>query len=91
MHRSNKTAYVDFSVDVDGVSTAIRIFETEKQVFIYVNQNPLEMHLYNDMLKDLIVRGCSGMKKKEFTVLCNLAKHDSLENVAKTVLEVLNE
>lgn len=86
-----KTAYVDFSTSISGIETAIRIFETETHCFVYVNQFPVEMHLYNDPMKAALQNSCARMNRKEFTVICNLSTHEALDAVAKHLAKVLNE
>ncbi|KAI5169519.1 hypothetical protein PAEPH01_0782 [Pancytospora epiphaga] len=91
MNVIGKTAYVDFMAPISGVETAIRIFETETHLFVYVNQHPAEMHLYNELLRADIQSGYKQLNHKEVTVICNLANHDALALVKKRILEILNE
>ena len=90
MAANSKTAYVDFKISVGGSETEIKIFETENAVFVYVNQHPQEMHLYSDPLKAILQRDCKNMGNKEFSVLCNLSKHECLEDIAKEIVTRLS-
>jgi len=91
MSTNGRTAYIDFVTPISGVDTAIRIFETETHVFVYANQHPPEMHLYNDILRSTLQQNCRHMRNKEFTVICNLANHESLDAVTKHIVDILNE
>lgn len=90
MSANSKTAYVDFKINIDGSETEIKIFETERAIFVYVNQHPQEMHLYSDLLKTILQRDCKNMRDKEFSVLCNLSKHESLDDIAKEIVSRLS-
>ena len=91
MALNTRTAYVDFTTPINGVDTAIRIFETNTHCFIYVNQNPVEMHLYNENLQRLIQRKCGRIAHKQLMVICNLANHEALDGVTDHLSKILNE
>lgn len=89
MAKHGKTAYIDFTIPFAGIDTAVRIFEIETHVFVYVNQNPPEIHLYNDILRMAIQNKCKHLKGKEFIVICNLANHEALDPIAQHISEIL--
>lgn len=87
---NGRTAYADFKANICGISTAIRIFETETNCFIYINQSKTEVHLYNSNVKEYLERNCTNMAGKTFNVICNLSKHEALNEVNLLVASVLN-
>jgi len=82
--------YIEYTMPICNVETSIRILETPSDLFIYVNQFPDEIHLYNDALKDIICANCAYIKSKKIEIICNLAMHESLESVASNITEILN-
>ncbi|OQS53879.1 hypothetical protein EHP00_701 [Ecytonucleospora hepatopenaei] len=80
-----RTAYVDFTEKYNNKDTKIRIFETKTHVFVYVNQYPSQMHLYNEFLRDKIKK---YIKRKEIVCVCNLESYDSLKPIASTITEI---
>ena len=88
---SRRTAYVDFNIKVRGVDTSIRIFETETHFFIYVNQHPTEIHLYNDRLKNALIATCNGLEFKEVNVICNLVTHEALRDIVEYIQKIVNK
>lgn len=88
MPAEQKTAYVDFTEKFDKKDTKIRIFQTKTHVFVYVNQYPKQMRLYNEYLRDGIK---SAVKRKEIVCICNLESYDSLKPITNTITEILNQ
>ena len=86
MNSESKTAYVDFNEKYSDIDTKIRIFETKTHLFIYVNQYPKQMHLYNEFLRDNVKR---YVKRKEIVCICNLESYDALQPITKTITEIL--
>ena len=86
MNCENKTAYVDFVEKFNNVDTKIRIFETKTHIFIYVNQYPKQMHLYNEYLKNNIKK---HIKRKEIVCKCNLTNYEALNPITKMISEIL--
>ncbi len=87
----NKSAYIDFTTNILGIQTAIKIFETETNFFVYINQNENEMHLYNDIIQNTLQRSCKSINGKKITVICNLANHESLQEIINFLIELIND
>lgn len=86
----NKIAYIDFAEQFDGIETNVRIFETKTHLFIYVNQSHSEIHLYNEFLKNILIKQCRQMKNKKIEVICNLEKYDCIDKIAQHIVKILN-
>lgn len=86
----SKVAYVDYVEKIKGISTSIRIFETETHLFIYVNQPHVEIHLYNEYLKKILVKQCKRARRKQLDVTCNLDNYNCIDEIGKQVSKIID-
>jgi hypothetical protein len=91
MEETLRTAYIDTVEIVDGLETTIKIFETRTYLFVYVNQHPEEMHLYNDGLRERIERELKADYdgKKHVFAICNLSSHEAMKSICEVVMQML--
>ncbi|KAL6122513.1 hypothetical protein NUSPORA_00431 [Nucleospora cyclopteri] len=86
MNNQNRTAYVDFEQKFRGVETKIKIFETNTHIFVYVNQNPQQMHLYNEYLTENLKK---FLPSKRLFCICNLDSYECLKEISNTIVEII--
>lgn len=86
----SKVAYVDFVENFGGIDTVIRIFETRTHLFVYVNQSNTEIHLYNEFLKNILIKKCHSIKNKQVEVICNLNRYDCIDEIGQQISNIVN-
>lgn len=86
----NKMTYIDFTESFQGVQTAIKLFENETHLFVYVNQHHNGIHLYNDFLRKCILRNTTRLKKKKIEIVCNLEKFECLDDIGLEISKIVN-
>lgn len=85
-----KVGYVDFVEKYSGIETTIRIFETKTHLFVYVSQSNTEIRLYNDFLKEILIKRCKNIKTKNMDVICNLKKYDCIVDIGNQISAIVN-
>lgn len=85
-----KVSYIDFSEDFRGIQTSIRIFENETHIFIYVNQQHNEIHLYNDILRKIISKTSKRANKKKIETICNLKNYECIEDIGREISKIVD-
>lgn len=85
-----KVAYVDFVEKFNGIETVVRIFETQTHLFVFVNQSNTEIHLYNEFLKNILMKECSCIKNKQVEVICNLKRYDCIDEIGRHISKIVN-
>lgn len=86
----SKVAYIDYVENIKGIDTSIRIFETETHLFIYVNQPHIEIHLYNEYLKKILMRECRRAKRKQLDVICNLDNYNCIDEIGRQISKIVD-
>lgn len=86
----NKVSYLDFSETFKGIATTIRIFENETHIFIYINQQHNEIHLYNDVFKNIVSKYSRRASRKKIEVICNLKNSECIDEIGKEISKIVD-
>ncbi|KAM0687387.1 hypothetical protein COBT_001374 [Conglomerata obtusa] len=86
----HRTLYIDYITEINGIQTAIRVFEIEASVFIFINQITNEIQRYDASLEKLLKQNWQQKGKKR-VVMCNLQNKEHLKDVCNVLVELYKQ
>lgn len=84
-----KKAYLEFNCIIKTIPTDFRLFETNKEVFVYIHQQNKELRAFNTLFKKKLEK-LKLFKNKNKVVFCYLKDETFLKDVESVIEKALN-
>ncbi|KAM0676437.1 hypothetical protein GVAV_000403 [Gurleya vavrai] len=81
----HKTLYIDYLTYINGIQTAVRVFEYDAHIFIFINQVTDELQRFDNTLENMLKKNWLR-KGKNRIVFCNLESKKHLEDVCEMLV-----
>lgn len=84
------TNHGNFVEMVSGIPTEFSIYENEEFFFLYINQNPQNLNIYDDYVLR-VLKNNKIREGKKHVVNCSLDSEDSVNDLEKMIIKLFKQ
>lgn len=80
-------SYMEFDIELNGVSTKFYLYENDNHIFVYVGQNGPKQTLFNGILEDKLKK-IEPYKSKKRVIFCKINSEKDVEIVKSVLMDI---